>query len=450
MARVRWYLGYKYRNSSQELINQVSEHIQKHNISKYIPVLRIEKRVNAKSRGEFYFFIAVESTQKGEIPKEVYASNLFKLKFFKVSAVYEGASFTYEQIKPMVGAAHDVCDYTNPIPYQPSPIIIKEHPFNLTVQETNYSSQAINANSSKHQQLLYWLSALGSGTWESFRKTCETLEIQEPKRVLRRLKLLGHIESSLLGKRWSIAPTAMVQIPSTSNIQEFMLCGQQNIELLNTLQKYTNLTFINQSLGDAPPCVRIQIDNFNNISTLCENLNTNFYIKYPGQVSKQLANILPNIETWKNNLVKLPSIVTSSYRWQKFNGNDFVNYDLPYSEGMYEMYSQDINSTYPLRTLFYDKENNHWLQGDWYGLRFLALQQTQQQCIFSYDLNTKSLVVPILQRFPEIYERALVLASGILPTYKDSYLIYTNIEPDVVDLLSAKLNLIRSGEYSYA
>ncbi|TWH62695.1 hypothetical protein [Dulcicalothrix desertica] len=350
----------------------------------------------------------------------------------------------------MVGASHDVRDYTNPIPYKALPKIINKHWFNFTEsQETNYSSQLSDA-SSKYKQLLYWLSALGYGTLESFRKACDKLNIEEPLRVLRRLKLLGHIELSLDGKRWSIAPTTTVQISSNSNLQEFILCGQQSLELLNKLQQYASVNFINQPFGDAPPCVHIQVDNLNNISTLHNNISNNLSITNAGEVSKQLASILPNINIWKNNLVKLPSIVTSCYGWQKFDGCNFVDCDLPTESGMYQMYSQDTSVHTPLRTLFYDKESSCWVSGDWYGLRFLALQQIQEPCIFIYNSKTKHLVVPVSQRFPEIYERALVLASGILPTYKDSYLLYTNIEPDLVNLLSSKLNLTCSGESTYA
>jgi hypothetical protein len=448
MTKMRWYLGYKSRHSPQELVKQISQKVLESNLSKYIPVIRLEKRT--KSRGEFYFFIAIESLDKGTIPEEVYRSCLLKLKFFTTPAVQNRSSFTNDEIKSMVGAAHDVHDYTNPIPYKLLPPAINEHPFSFTLaQETNYSSQTIDA-SSKHKQLLYWLSALGCGTWESLKKTCDRLDIQESKRLLRRLKLLGHVESSPDGKRWSIAPTALVKIPSTSNLQEYILCGQQNIQLLDKLQKYTKLTLIDQSRGDAPPCIHIQFDSLNNISTVSENIDNSFSLIDAGYVSKQLASLLPDIDTWKNSLAKLPSIVSSCYRWQKFDGNNFVDCDLPSESGMYQMYNQEINDSPPIRTLFYDKQSDRWLQGDWYGLRFLALQQANQQCIFYYNFDRKCLVIPASQRFPEIYERALVLASGILPTYKDSYWFYTNIESDVVNLLSAKLNLICGGESTYA
>lgn len=441
----RWYLGYKYRKNPQELIKQISQKVQEYNLSQHIPLLRLEKGV--KPRSEFYFFIAIESSQVGEIPQKVIDSNLLQLQFFKTPAVKGLTSFKYEQIKPMVGVSHEIHDYTNPIPYQLQKII-SEHPFNLIdAQKINYSPQYIESYSHRHEHLLYWLSALRCGTWESFEKACNQLEIPEPKRVLRRLKLLGHIESSLDGRRWSIAPTAIVQVYSESDLQEFVVCGQRSINLLNYLKKSTNFKSTNQPRGDSPPCIHIQIDKAVNILALFKTIDTDC-ITNAGEAAKKLTDILPNIETWKHNLRHLPGIVTSCYEWERFNGNDFVACDYNSESGMYRMCNRD--SLNPLRTLFYDAERNYWLQGDWYGLRFLALQQMGDKCIFKYDLHHKQLAILGSQRLPEIYERALVLASGILPTYINSWLVYANIEPEVVHLLSAKLNLICDRESTYA
>ena len=449
MARFRWYLGYKYRKNPQELVNQISQKVQEYNLSQYIPLLRLEK--GAKSRSEFYFFIAIESSQQGEIPPEVNNSNLFNLPFFHSPADKSRKSFTYEQIQRMVsGTTYDVHDYTNPIPYQPLQKMKGENPFDFTTSSAiNYPSPDDDALSRRYEQLLYWLSALGYGTWESFKKACETLNIEEPKRILRRLKLLGHIESSSDGMRWSIAPTALVKVASESDLQEFILCGQRSINLLDRLKQHAELQHINQPRGNAPPRVRIQVDNSNNIFTLLEKISGEFSLTNAGEVSKQLANILPNIKDWKRNLKSLPGIVTSRYEWERFDGNDFVKSGLPNESGMYRMCNREISDR-PLRTLFYDAERNCWLQGDWYGLRFLALQQMDYQCIANYHLNSKRLAIPASQRLPEIYERALVLASGLLPTYVDSWFLYTNVEQEVVQILSAKLNLICDWVSTYA
>ncbi len=442
----RWYKGFSYTGDPRLLVEQISKQVQQHNLSQFVPLLRLQKGV--KRRGQFYFFLAIESSQIGDIPTEV-STKLLQLSFFKYS-ISGSPSFTYDQIKSMVGDAHDVYDYINQIPYQPLQEFTYENPFNLRASPLiNNSSYDIDATSHRYEQLLYWLSALGCGTWESFKNACNILNIEEPKRILRRLRLLGHIESSLDGLRWSIAPLALVKVGSKSDFQEFILCGQMSVNLLRELEGYVKLKLINQLRADAPPCVRIQVDGSNILSYLIEQVSSKFSMNNAGEVSKQLTNILPELATWKQNLRHLQGIVLSLYEWERFDGNDFVICGLPTETGMYRMYNKQI-SEHPLYSLFYDQERDLWLQGDWYGLRFLALQHIGHQCIACYEFETKRLAIPLSQRLPGIYERALVLASGILPIFQYPWLLYENVEHEVVHLLSAKLNIKCNWESTYA
>lgn len=437
MAKIqRWYIGFSYKGNPKELIEQVSKQIQKQNISQYVPLLRLEKGV--KSRKNFYFFLAIESSTLGEIPPEIINSSLLKFPCFKISAVPGNKSFTYEQIKPMVGAAHDVKDYTNPIPYQPVEKVTYDNPFDaIASSPINQSSLVdIEALSERYEHLLYWLSALGCGTWESFKKACDALKLQEPKRILRRLRLLGHIECSSDGARWSIAPTAIVKIKSHS--PEFLLCGQRSIKLLKQLEKYTDIIPSHQPRGDAPPCIRLNVSDFNIITSQ----TSEFSIIYAGEVSSRLAEILPNLATWKQSLRSLQGIVPSLYEWKRFDSNDFVSCISPSETGMYQVWiREESDRDRPHYTLFYDQESAIWLQGDWYGLRFLALQHSGFECVAHYDRSSWRLAIPVCQRWPEIYERALVLASGQLPTYQNSWLLYENVPMEVISLLTDKLNV---------
>lgn len=402
--------------------------------------MRLEK--GAKPRKIFCFFIAIESRAVGEIPPEVSDSNLLKLPYFQVSVVPSSPNFTYEQIKPMVGAAHDVQDYTNPIPYQPIQEAIYDNPFDFIASPPiNKSSLVdIDALGRRYEQLLYWLSALGGGTWESFKKACDVLNLKEPKRILRRLRLLGHIETSLDGSRWSIAPTALVKVGSKSDLHEFVLCGQRSVNLLRTLEQYAKLEFSNQATGEAPPCVCLQLNNPDIFFDLLEQGSNEYSLTNVGEASKQLASILPTVETWKQSLRNLQGIVPSLYEWKRFDGNNFVSCISPTETGMYQMWKTEMSDR-PLHTLFYDKESDSWRQGDWYGLRFLTLQYNEQKCIACYDLTTKRLAIPVSQRWPEIYERALVLASGKIPNFLDCQLLYENVQLEVLHQLSNKLNV---------
>ncbi len=440
MTRVRLYKGYKYKGNPKKLVEQISKKVQEYNLSQYVPLLRLEK--GAKPKQIFCFFIAIESREEGEIPSEVSNSNLLKLPYFQFTVARGSPSFTYEQIKSMVGAAHDVHDYTNPIPYQPTQAAIYDNPFDfIALSPINHSSPIdIQALSRRYEELLYWLSALGSGTWESFKKACDVLNLKEPKRILRRLRLLGHIEISLDGSRWSIAPTTLVKVGSKSDFQEFVLCGQRSINLLRTLEQYAKLEFSNQATGEAPPCVCLQLNNADIFFDLLKQSSNEYSLTNVGEASKQLASILPAVETWKQSLRSLQGIVPSLYEWKRFDGKNFVSCVSPTETGMYQMWKTQMSDR-PLYTLFYDKESDSWLQGDWYGLRFLALQYNSQERIACYDMTTKRLAVSVLQRWPEIYERALVLASGKIPIFHNSQLLYENVQLEVVHQISNKLNV---------
>ena len=272
---------------------------------------------------------------------------------------------------------------------------------NILSPSINQQSPKIEALSDRKEQLLYWLSALGCGTKESFRKACEALEIEEPTRILRKLKLLGNLEFSEIGKRWSAAPTALVKIRSQSEIPEFILCGQRSIYLLKQLKEYAEVTSVHQSKGDAPPCIRIKVSDPNLIISqlsLC----------YVGEISLKIAEILPDLATWKQSLNHLPGIVPSLYKWERFDvhKNCFEPCSIPRETGMYKLH-QESNNRFS-HTLFYDLENDLWRQGDWYGLRFLHISHASIVRQALYSISKQRLAIPISQRWPEIDRKSVV------------------------------------------
>jgi hypothetical protein len=153
------------------------------------------------------------------------------------------------------------------------------------------------------------------------------------------------------------------------------------------------------------------------------------------------AEILPDINTWQHNLRNLQGIVPSLYEWQYFDGHKFVDCVSPKETGLYQ-YKHEANNNIS-GTVFFDKPNDKWLQGDWYGLRFLALHN--QDISVHYDKTKESLAIPLEQRWPEIYERALVLASGLLPRYQQTgqswWLVYEGIILELATQLTDKLRV---------
>lgn len=95
----------------------------------------------------------------------------------------------------------------------------------------------------------------------------------------------------------------------------------------------------------------------------------------------------------------------------------------------------------PEYTLYYDEDTQRWLRADWYGLRFLARYEAGQSCPVQYGSTTSQFAVPLEWRWPELYERALVLASGRLPRRQSGWLIYDGVGRELVDALRGKLRL---------
>ena len=447
-----WYQAFRCKGDPQKILTIIADQVHQHNLTQFVPVVRLEKKLQQKKRGrastEFYLFIALESDKVSQVPPVV-KLNLFNLlpqmSFVKWQAP---KGLDYEEIKKMAGAGFDVYDFTRPIPYHPIEDIRNENPFDWT--ETPFSKQPdtdVAVLSLRHERLLYWLSALGSGTWESFKKACHALELSEPKQILRRLKLLGHIESSLDGSRWSSSPTALVRVGSQTDSLEFLLCGQQSENLLKKLEQYVAITRSNQQKGDAPPRVRLQLDSLEELSQIIALVRSQLGITIidAGDASLRLADVLPDLMGWKQGLRSLQGIVPSLYEWKRFDGNDFVECSFCGITGMYQMFPTE-QSARPRLTLFYDSETDTWRQGDWYGLRFLALHHSNQPCIARYDSATARLAVPYSKRWPELYERALVLASGRLPSYQETgqslWLIYENVGLEIAQQLTEKLFVI--------
>jgi hypothetical protein len=428
----RWYAGYECKRNPQEVIRYISQKVQEHNLSSLVPLLRVEKK--AKGGKKYFFFIAFQSDCFGQLPEAVINAKLLdpSQPYFKSTAVHPKQNkFKYDDIKSMVGIAHQVEDYTNPIPYILIEPEIIEDPFSLLID-----SQESNSIDTRYQNLLHYLSALGSGTWEKFNSICQVLEISEPRRILRKLKLLGHLETSLDGRKWSIAATSFVLIDSRGT---YLICGQQTESLLNQLAEYGTVT-------RNPLRNSIELDDYSPEQVIAGiQKSLAIQIHNSGRVSKRLAEILPDLEAWQARLPVLNGIVPSLYRWQYFQDGQFIESGLPRETGMYQMLNRE--NDYVRSTVFYESEMETFRRGDWYGLRFLALQASDTPFIVHHEASMNRLALLYSQRWPEIYERVLVLASGYLPQFVEEemhlWLIYEGIDSVLLNLMIQKLKLIR-------
>ena len=332
-------------------------------------------------------------------------------------------------------------------PPQPEPEVVPIRPDygDPFVQSGIPPAPADSAMSERFAKLLYWLSSYGDGTRQTFTQACQTLDTEEEGRggvgsVIRRLRLLGHLELSDDGSKWSAAPTAFVRFPDGSG--KGFLAGARTQALLLDAGTH-NVT--NQPNRMGPPRVEMAWDDARNSS---QN------IADAGAVSTELAQLLPSVHAWKATLSARNPVV-SDYDAEVWDGIKFVPCVIyegdGRSSGMYNLTRTVHNREFSM-TLFFDKPSRRWLSGDWYGLRFLALQTTGYQIKAIHVSDTNDLLIPDDQRLPMLYERALVLASGLLPDRAPNrkWLKYGGIPIELAQALCRKLNIQLSEEMNHA
>ena len=114
---------------------------------------------------------------------------------------------------------------------------------------------------------------------------------------------------------------------------------------------------------------------------------------------------------------------------------------------MYRL-TRDGDRTGRALTLFFDPASQRWFRGDWYGLRFLALEALPGGVNAVYRSDRRELLIPDSQRWPLLYERALVLSSGLLPKRAPNpeWLSYPRVPLTMARRLCEKLNVVLQEE----
>ncbi|MDW8212769.1 MAG: hypothetical protein RMJ55_04380 [Roseiflexaceae bacterium] len=438
----RWYKGFRCGGiKPQNLVDRIAKYVQQYDIGHLVPVVRVEKRAG---RGDYYVFLAIESPVIGQIPEPVQPM----LRQPNLLGQALDQPFTFADIRRMVGAEHSVHDYVRLIPYiRPAPLSASD-PFEEgdTAAEEAVTSDEIAARTRQYDRLLAWLSATGSGSWQAFQQTWQKIlgGKDTPSQALRRLRLLGHIETSADRKRWAVAPSVVFPITSGERAGQWVLCGRRDARLLEHFRQKVNIEFVPQDRGDGPATVYLHARDPKHMATICEPIERLVY--QDKQAGLMLARLLPPLDRWKESLESLQGIRPHAYWVKAFNGTTFTEVSFSGKSGLYELWSLDNHAAgradlRPEYTLYYDEVRQQWLRADWYGLRFLARYEAGQSCPVQYSSTTHRLAAPFDWRWPEIYERALVLASGRLPSYQSGWLIYESISAELVDELRDKLRL---------
>ncbi len=415
----------------QALLAYVQKRIAQENLADVVSHIRIEKGI--KQKGEYYFYLGIHPTAR---PDWTATQSYLKRRLPTILAgipKFAEKNFLWEDIRHMVGIAYDLEGDTQPMKYFP---VIRPPKVNPLSLETPIAESAESDRSRACEQLLWWLSAAGSGSWETFQAACEHLCIPQPRRLLRRLQLLGHLVVSADGKRWQMQPPSLQPVGEN----RYVLYGQRNAALQKDLQQLGRLEAIPQPRRDAPACW--QFEPQADAATAIAKLRAS----YPALAIRPVE-APPLWADWVAALSVVDWVPLHRYRLRRFDGSAFA--DLPIfakETGFYELHEEGSQGKH---ALFYDSDRNVWYGGEWYGLRFLALTRlSPKELSVNYNPSCQELSIPFVQRWPLAYERYLVAQSGCLPIYNPDTeeLIYRNITPTVRQAIGDRLPPFGLGE----
>lgn len=442
---VRWYAAYPCFGNSISKATLVARSVNELGIKDDIPLMRIEP---SKS-GNYYLFLAVECEGGEDDPFPVPDSLLQLEKYANLSGRIELGLDDRDNINHMSRSPVDVQEFFDRIPRVVLPIVATlpndedESSDSSTTGGIVFDENQVMA----YDRLLAWCSAKGSGSWSQFLDACGTLGVAEgsqlARRLQKRLRLLGHIETDHRG-RWSMAPPASVQFGQSQTPTGFFLCGQRTDQIITESIASVRLTRDHQPQGNTPCRISSEVSLDLVIPPPVGPIN------HVGNVSEALSENLKYLTEWESDLVPFPAafqdndFVIGGYSFKKYGLSGFQDwYGKQFEGGFYELFPLDnIGDPEDGKvTGYYNEKPGSWHRGDWYGLRFLAKVRAKDQYSYEYDLSTGTFSISEEWRWPEIYERALVLSSGLLPASMNGRLTYKQIDKIVLDTLHKKLEV---------
>jgi hypothetical protein len=457
---VLWYQAFYCRCDPEELLAKVDDRIARCHLEQWVPNLCLQM-VSEDRRGpgrarqvEFLLYLGLDSARIGLIPEQV-EHDLLSLRDLHErhgTCPPDRVADIYADWKKRTQGR---------VLYRPPTdaraLLSVDEPWRDVDSEAQADEGTVEqalAETRRYDRLLRFLSARGDGSWSSFCQICAALwpghGASAPARILRRLRLLGHLAVAPDRLRWRVLPPLLMLQPSSEGEPEegdavFLLCGQRDRSLLEALDRVGRVREEPQPRGDGPAAVSVRVDD----PTRLENLpGVSCCLEFAGCVGR-----LPTLQECRSSLPQIPAFATYEFEFRLYDGVGF--HTTPSAEvegvpGFYELWSLPT-SEYATQTceraLYRDTNSNCWRSGDWYGLRFLSHVDRGWEGPILYRTDPEpQLIVPEVARPPETFERALVLSSGLLPERLRSaegkvMLVYRHVTRTVAQIVAQKLSV---------
>lgn len=398
-----------------------------------LPVMKVETSPGR----EFYIGIAVNDDRCGDERPPEYLIDIFS----QIGRPLVGADLatwptSADQVDGFLRGSFEWDHMTKPLIFEAAGLPVL--PASLTETE---EVEAVE-NRDSYDRLLWWCSCKGTGSISQLSEISSALGLNDLEGgvwgILKKLSLLGHLDVFQNEDRewsWRIAPTTVInQVPNQPSCVAGAMSGQMRQRLIQMAGATLDGT------NGGPSRILVPSDRIGLIATAIGFM--------PRQVECPLADWaqrLPTLAEWQDSLIVDPAIAAEphQYTFSRYNGGIFVpvnNHDLP--AGFYRVQRNGNNSS-PKHVLH--TEGGRWLNGDYASLRFLSLGLLGQKPKAQRHADAR-LAMSSYHRWPSLYERALVLASGQLPAMLRTneglrILTYSGIVGEAAVLLAGKLKV---------
>ena len=295
-------------------------------------------------------------------------------------------------------------------------------------------------------ELLLWLSARREGSWQQFRAAVEELHSTEsdsgsngsatssegefPLHQKLRLDLerLGHAEFFARGceKGWRIAPPTLAAHPMSRGVRA-VLCGARSPALCERALQVGEKVDCEVEVIDShnvPQVIRFLAHNISALQQVGTQVGAHFQADAPLAI---LSHLLPcDPPSRDSEQAEFP--VGADWRIREFDAVSihWRTTDRQHANtartGLFEF--QLYDRRYFLR----------WKGGTFERSRAVALYTLlRRRGLLGYDSRTRMLSLPGSCRPPRLLERALVLCSGIPPSFDPTTarLLYIDVPPDI-------------------
>lgn len=424
---IRRYRCFSCKGDREQIIAGITKLVNELEVRHRVPRVCTERSVSP-GRNEFYLFVAFEVEDDGSIEDEVRELLGLIQRVMPCRGGHLG-DFNREDLKGFVGQDVRVEEFARRLRYKPLVLPDAGDPF-ADEADDELSLDVVDLTQ-RFDRLLLWMSAHAEGSFASLDSARRALRIEmDTRRVMRALRLLGHCETSRDGNRWSMAPSVLISTEDTC----LVLAGARDSALLQALRERFPTEEVPQPFGTGPSAFRVR--------TAAPGDLSNLEIRAVFQADRALAAALPHVDRWVAMLEEVP-FDPAGFTMRRLEGGRFE--DTGTFEGNAGFYQVERAGPNVRSFHLYFSPELGWRRGEWTGLRFVARLGEFGTAPCTFDTGSRRLFVPLDWRWPEIYERALVLSSGQLPTRDDngtgSWLVYSSVEPELLDLLRPRLQL---------